>query len=98
MFAALSTPSYPIAFVAGVVSFLSPCVFPLMPAYAAYVGGGAARDSAADRRGRVITGGAAFVLGFSLVFVAVFYVLPSLLLYVFCQRYLTQMTIGGIRG
>jgi inositol-phosphate transport system permease protein len=30
--------------------------------------------------------------------VAVFYVLPSLLLYVFCQRYLTQMTIGGIRG
>jgi hypothetical protein len=23
---------------------------------------------------------------------------PSLLLYVFCQKYLTQMTIGGIRG
>ena len=30
--------------------------------------------------------------------VSVFYVLPSLLLYVFCQRYLTQMTIGGIKG
>ena len=30
--------------------------------------------------------------------VAVFYVLPSLLLYVFCQKYLTQMTIGGIKG
>jgi len=30
--------------------------------------------------------------------VSIFYVLPSLLLYVFCQRYLTQMTIGGIRG
>jgi len=30
--------------------------------------------------------------------VSVFYVLPILLLYVFCQRYLTQMTIGGIRG
>jgi inositol-phosphate transport system permease protein len=30
--------------------------------------------------------------------VAVFYVLPSLVLYVFCQKYLTQMTIGGIRG
>ena len=27
-----------------------------------------------------------------------FYVLPSLLLYVFCQKYLTQMTIGGIKG
>jgi inositol-phosphate transport system permease protein len=30
--------------------------------------------------------------------VAVFYVLPSLLLYIFCQKYLTQMTIGGIKG
>ena len=30
--------------------------------------------------------------------VAVFYVLPRLLLYVFCQKYLTQMTIGGIKG
>ena len=30
--------------------------------------------------------------------VSVFYVLPSLLLYVFCQKYLTQMTIGGIKG
>ncbi|MEO7761404.1 MAG: carbohydrate ABC transporter permease [Casimicrobiaceae bacterium] len=30
--------------------------------------------------------------------VSVFYVLPSLLLYVFCQKYLTQMSIGGIRG
>jgi inositol-phosphate transport system permease protein len=30
--------------------------------------------------------------------VAVFYVLPSLLLYVSCQKYLTQMTIGGIKG
>jgi len=30
--------------------------------------------------------------------VSVFYVLPSLFLYVFCQKYLTQMTIGGIRG
>ena len=30
--------------------------------------------------------------------VSVFYVLPSLLLYVVCQKYLTQMTIGGIRG
>lgn len=30
--------------------------------------------------------------------VAVFYVLPSLLLYIFCQKYLTQMTLGGIKG
>jgi inositol-phosphate transport system permease protein len=30
--------------------------------------------------------------------VGVFYVLPSLLLYVFCQKYLVQMTLGGIKG
>ncbi|MEO1091484.1 MAG: carbohydrate ABC transporter permease [Pseudomonadota bacterium] len=30
--------------------------------------------------------------------VAVFYVMPSLLLYLFCQKYLTQMTLGGIKG
>ena len=30
--------------------------------------------------------------------VSVFYVLPSLLLYIFCQKYLTQMTVGGIKG
>ncbi|MDB5066186.1 MAG: hypothetical protein JWM18_2620 [Chloroflexi bacterium] len=31
--------SYPLAFAAGMVSFLSPCVFPLAPAYLAYLGG-----------------------------------------------------------
>ncbi len=30
--------------------------------------------------------------------VAVFYILPSLLLYVFCQKFLVQMTLGGIKG
>lgn len=30
--------------------------------------------------------------------VAVFYLLPSLVLYLFCQRYLTQMTLGGVKG
>lgn len=30
--------------------------------------------------------------------VSVFYVIPSLVLYVFCQKYLTQMTLGGVKG
>jgi inositol-phosphate transport system permease protein len=30
--------------------------------------------------------------------VAVFYVVPSLLLYIFCQKFLVQMSIGGIKG
>ena len=30
--------------------------------------------------------------------VSVFYVIPSLILYLFCQKYLTQMTLGGVKG
>jgi inositol-phosphate transport system permease protein len=30
--------------------------------------------------------------------VSVFYVIPPLLLYMFCQKYITQMTLGGIKG
>jgi cytochrome c-type biogenesis protein len=41
---ALISPSYPLAFLAGLASFLSPCVLPLVPAYAAYLGGRAARE------------------------------------------------------
>lgn len=59
----------PIAVLAGLVSFASPCVLPLVPGYLAYVGGisdpGAKRD-----RGRVLTGVALFVLGFAVVFIA----------------------------
>jgi cytochrome c-type biogenesis protein len=59
----------PIALVAGLVSFASPCVLPLVPGYLAYVGGisdpGAKRD-----RSRVLTGVALFILGFAIVFIA----------------------------
>ncbi|MEX2534332.1 MAG: cytochrome c biogenesis protein CcdA [Trueperaceae bacterium] len=58
------TPSIPIALAAGVLSFLSPCVLPLVPSYLAYLGG----DS--GRRGTVVRNSLLFVLGFSLVFIA----------------------------
>jgi cytochrome c-type biogenesis protein len=59
------TPTLPLAFAAGVLSFLSPCVLPLVPSYLAYVGG-----SAQARRRVVVRNGLFFVLGFGLVFVA----------------------------
>lgn len=63
----------PIALLAGVVSFASPCVLPLVPSYLAYVGGfAAAGGTEAERRkgrGRLLLGVLLFVLGFSLVFV-----------------------------
>lgn len=63
----------PVAAIAGIVSFLSPCVVPLVPGYIAYVTGlsGADLDSSGRRRlGRVLAGSFLFVLGFSAVFVS----------------------------
>ena len=58
------TPTLPLAFAAGVLSFLSPCVLPLVPSYLAFVGGGSGAA-----RGAALRSSLFFVLGFSLVFV-----------------------------
>ena len=58
----------PIALAAGLVSFASPCILPLVPGYLAYVGGVAGDGRKRDRR-RLLTGVALFVLGFSVVYV-----------------------------
>ncbi len=58
----------PIAILAGLVSFASPCVLPLVPSYLAYVGGftGVAQRNG---RSRLLLGALLFILGFSVVFV-----------------------------
>ena len=59
-----------LAFLAGLASFLSPCVFSLVPAYIGYLGGRAAGGEATEsNRFVTFTHGLAFVLGFSLVFI-----------------------------
>src|ERR1041384_4587591 len=59
-----------LAFLAGLASFLSPCVFSLVPAYIGYLGGRAARgETTASNRFVTFTHGLAFVLGFSAVFI-----------------------------
>lgn len=70
----------PIAVLAGLVSFVSPCVLPLVPGYLGYLGGtsvgdgGAAdtnqRTATADRA-RMIVGVGLFIAGFTVVFVSV---------------------------
>ena len=60
----------PVAAVAGLVSFFSPCVVPLLPGYLSYATGLSGADLASARRGRMLLGSALFVLGFSFVFVA----------------------------
>jgi cytochrome c-type biogenesis protein len=59
----------PIAILAGLVSFASPCVLPLVPSYLAYVGGFTGTPEQKGR-GRLLLGVALFILGFSVVFVS----------------------------
>lgn len=60
-----------VAFVAGIVSFLSPCVLPLVPAYVSYVAGVTVDDLARQdgQRPAILAASLMFVLGFSTVFV-----------------------------
>lgn len=60
----------PIALAAGVVSFASPCVLPLVPAYLSYVTGLIGVDLAEAKKGRLLLGTSLFVLGFTAVFVS----------------------------
>jgi cytochrome c-type biogenesis protein len=63
------------AYLAGLASFLSPCVFPLVPGYLSYLAGTAGEQasrgmSAAEMRWQIILHALFFVAGFSLIFVA----------------------------
>jgi len=63
----------PVALVAGLVSFFSPCVIPLLPGYLSYATGLSGADLAGGEaeahRGRMLLGSVLFVLGFAVVFV-----------------------------
>lgn len=59
----------PVAILAGLVSFVSPCVVPLLPGYLSYVTGLAAQDLEQAKRGRMLAGSLLFVAGFTAVFV-----------------------------
>ena len=67
--------SIPLAFFAGVLSFLSPCVLPLIPSYVSFITGISFKDLTVgvDRKKihyLTITNSIAFILGFSTVFIA----------------------------
>ena len=70
----VASVSFAMAFVAGLVSFLSPCVLPLAPSYVTFVTGMSLDDLASgDRRGarrQAALHAALFILGFTLVFLA----------------------------
>jgi cytochrome c-type biogenesis protein len=59
----------PVALVAGLVSFFSPCVIPLLPGYLSYATGLSGAELEGGRRGRMLLGSLLFVAGFAVVFV-----------------------------
>ena len=67
------TVSFPAAFLAGLLSFLSPCVLPLIPAYFTFITGFSleelTKDDSTEIRKKVVLATVSFVLGFSLVFI-----------------------------
>ena len=56
---------YFISFLEGIITFISPCLLPMLPIYISYFAGGGERTS-----GKTLKGALGFVAGFTLVFVA----------------------------
>lgn len=70
----------PVAVIAGLLSFLSPCVIPMLPGYLSYATGLSGADLATGnvRRSRMLAGSVLFVLGFTVVFVLLGFATGSL--------------------
>lgn len=60
----------PIAVAAGLASFVSPCVLPLLPGYLAFLSGATGSVKGRPGRGRAVLGSLAFIFGFTIVFVS----------------------------
>ena len=58
-----------IAFLAGLLSFVSPCVLPMVPVYLAQMAGNTAGAAGSHARRQALTHAAVFIAGFSLVFI-----------------------------
>jgi cytochrome c-type biogenesis protein len=89
----------PLAVAAGLLSFLSPCVLPLVPGYLAYTTGLSASevfDDAPRRRGRLVLGALLFVAGFTLVFVSAGVLLGSFGGFLLENQDALQRWLGGI--
>ena len=82
-----------VALVAGLVSFLSPCVLPLIPGYLAYLAAGA---SGVFRRREIFLNSLAFTAGFSLVFALLGVFLNTILEAIAYDALIWLSRLGGI--
>lgn len=83
-----------VAFIAGIVSFLSPCVLPVIPGFLAYLAGSSLDESKTDRREIFLTS-LFFVLGFSAVFALLGVLLNTVLEAVAYDAQIWLSRIGG---
>lgn len=83
------------AVLAGLVSFLSPCVLPLVPGYLGYVTGLSELSLAERKRHRMVLGAALFVIGFSVVFILATIFVTSIGR-VFVEHRVLLSRIGGV--
>lgn len=79
---------YIISFLEGIITFISPCLLPMLPVYISYFAGG---SDSQQSKGRTLKNALGFVLGFSLVFVALGAFAGSLGL--FLQRHSTAVNV-----
>ncbi len=80
----------PIALLAGLVTFLSPCVLPLVPGYLGFVSG------AAQIKAKLVLGAILFVLGFTAVFVTLGVLAGSAGLLFFANTFWVQFALGAL--
>ncbi len=94
----MSTIPVLVAFVAGIVSFLSPCILPIIPGFLSYLAGETAAGVAANKmpsRASIFLNSLFFVLGFGIVFALLGVLLNGALAHV---AYATQTWLAWIGG
>lgn len=84
-----------VAFFAGIVSFLSPCVLPIIPGFLAYLAGASASTGAKPSRWEIFLNSFFFVLGFSIVFAILGVLLNTVLAH---AAYAVQNWLAWIGG
>lgn len=86
----------PVALVAGLVSFFSPCVVPLLPGYLSYTTGLSGADLESAKRGRMLAGSLLFVAGFSFVYVTYGTLFGSVGRWLFEYQDTISKVLGGV--
>ena len=82
---------YLISFLEGIITFISPCLLPMLPIYLSYFAGGGERTT-----GKTLRNASGFVLGFTLLFVAMGALAGSLGSFLTRYQTLVNLLCGGI--